>query len=126
MGGISVDTSELRAYVVKLESAPAESKGALAQVVSKGALNIKEDMQAELRSSGNRGFQYIASTVNYDLVDGGMTAKIGPDKPSGALANIAYFGSYKGGGTREDPVEALNREAPNFEEYVTKVAGELL
>ena len=124
--GITADVSQLREFQAKLGSAGAASKAELAQVVSKGALNIKTDMQTELRGSGNAGFRYVASTVSYDLEDGGMTAVIGPTKPRGALANIAYFGSYKGGGTREDPVEALNREAPRFEQALAQVVEGLL
>lgn len=123
---ITIDTSEVDRFVVDLGRVPARAQAVLAPVVSKGALNIKQDMQQELRSSGNPGFQHVASTVNYDLKDGGMVAEIGPDKPSGALANIAYFGSYKGGGTREDPGEALAREVPVFSEHVLRAVEGLI
>lgn len=123
---VTVDASEVRAYEAKLASAGSASKGQLAAVVSKGALNIKQDLQAELRGSGNAGFRHVASTVSYDLEDGGMTAVVGPTKPSGALANIAYFGSWKGGGTREDPRVALEAEVPRFQAALLALVDGLL
>jgi hypothetical protein len=66
--------------------------------------------------------------VNYDLeTDGGeLVAEIGPDKDlSGNLANIAYFGTWKGGGTVPDPVGALEAEAPNFEKALGDLVEEL-
>ena len=122
---IQIDMNDLRSYTHKLERVTSAAKKELEGVVSKGALKIKEDMQAELRRSGTAGFRYVAETVSYDLIDSGMTAEIGPSagrgKGKGTLANIAYFGSWKGGGTREDPYYAAQREIPHFEEHVNRI-----
>lgn len=118
---VEVDVSEVREYAKELTDIPGELSRHAVPALKKGAQNIKTTMQADLRQSGNKGFRHVASTVNYDEVavsGAGYEVEIGPDKPSGALANIAYFGSWKGGGTVRDPREALEEEIPAFEKAV--------
>ena len=116
---ISIDTSELRALVADMSQAPAEVRQRVPAVIAKGALSIKDDLAEQMQSS--RHFKGFA-VMSYDLIDGGMGAEIGPEKGGpGAGANIAYFGTSKGGGTVEDPVEALNREEPK----ITEALGDL-
>lgn len=95
--------------------------------MSKGALNIKRAMQQDLQQSGNAGIRHVARSISYDLIDGDNTveAEIGPDKPSGALANIAYFGTSKGGGHTRDPIEALNEEAAVFEKAIADIVEDI-
>lgn len=113
----TVDNSDFRRYAASLaaaaESVPREAR----QVVSKGALNIKTDMQSQVRKSTHFSGRGVAESISYDMREGaGFTeAEIGPVKGTpGDLLNIAYFGTSLGGGTVEDPGEALKREEPKF------------
>lgn len=101
-------------------------------VIKKGAQNIKEAMISDLNKSSNAGFRAVARSVSYDMRTayafggGEIAAEIGPTSPDGALENIAYFGSWKGGGTVRDPVEALADEEPDFVREIEKLAEELI
>lgn len=65
-------------------------------------------------------FSGITFSVDYDIkVDGsGVEGRIGPNKGKygGALANVAIFGTSRGGGTVPDPSIALAAEADRFED----------
>lgn len=117
---ISIDTSELRSLVADMSKVPEEAKRKIPAVVEKGARNIKGDLTEQMKSSTHfKGF----ADIGYDILDGGMAAEIGPNKGGpGAGANIAYFGTSRGGGTVEDPIEALKREAGAVEKHL----GDLL
>lgn len=127
MSGIEIDTAEVRHLAADATRMPGELSRWLRPAVSKGALNIKRAMQADLEQSGNAGIRAVARSISYDLIDGDHTieAEIGPDKPSGALANIAYFGTSRGGGHTRDPIEPLNEEAEAFQKAVADIVGEL-
>ena len=126
MASVSVELSEVRAFARELEDAPLKVVREIVPVVRKGAVNIKSDMQADLRGSSNAGFRHVASTVSYDVVDGGFGVEIGPSKPAGALANVAYFGTSRGGGTVADPVGALQAEVPRFEKAIDDILEGML
>ena len=126
MASVSVELSEVRAFARELEDAPLKVVREIIPVVRKGAVNIKSDMQADLRGSSNAGFRHVASTVSYDVVDGGFGVEVGPSKPAGALANVAYFGTSRGGGTVADPVGALQAEVPRFEKAIDDILGDML
>jgi len=118
---ISVDTSQVRSLAADLRGAGSRVSSKVPAVVSKGALNIKNQMREEADQSTHFRFDY---TISYDLEEGGFSAIIGPEKGgAGSLANIAYFGGANGGGgTVPDPVGALEAEIPNF----TKAIGALI
>ena len=127
----NIDTSEVRAFVAELGRMPARTRAALPPIVAKGAVNIKKQLQAEMGAS--RSFGHLASGISYDLEDGGMTAKIGPHKKYTGQkkaprrgANIAYFGTYKGGGTVPDPKEALEAEVPAFRKHILDAVEEAI
>lgn len=124
--GVEIDTSEVRALARDMSRVDRRLARHLTPVVKKGAMNIKKTMQADLRQSSDAGFQYVARTVSFDLSDSGLTAEVGPSKPAGALANVAYFGTSKGGGTVRDPKEALNEEANRFVSELEKMAEGLV
>ena len=118
------DASELRAFAAELGTVPDSVVRKIRPVVSKGALNIRNQMRSEMQQS--RSFKQIAPTINYDLnvQQDGMEAEIGPDKRRRAarLANIAYFGGANGGGgTVRDPARALEDEGDNFENALAKL-----
>ena len=128
---ISIDASEVRALAVDLQRAAARVPGETKQVIERAALEIKRDMQDTMRKSAS--FGALAGGISYDLLDGGFSAEVGPNKQSrggksklGAGANIAYFGTSRGGGTVEDPIEALLREAPEVERRLSDLYGGLL
>ena len=115
---VSVDMAEVDQYVREIvASGPIVAREGRA-VVSRGALNIKAQMRAEMSESPH--FKGVARAIAYDVHESplGFEAEIGPSSDTGSpgnLANIAYFGTSKGGGaTVPDPQGALDREEPNF------------
>ena len=127
MTGIEIDTTEVRSLAADATRMPGELSRWLRPAVSKGALNIKRAMQQDLEESGNAGIRHVARSISYDLTDTGTTveAEIGPDKPSGALANIAYFGTSRGGGHTRGPVEPLNEEAEAFQKAIADIVEDI-
>lgn len=126
MAGIDIDVSELRAFAAELGKAAGAVTREMPAVVTKGAVNIKNTMRADAEKS--RHFRFSRS-INYDT-RGGLgfyEAEIGPQKGRpGSIANIAYFGGARGGGTVRDPREALNEELPNFEKALADLAVKAL
>lgn len=124
-GGVSIDASEVRELAADMRQVHSRLSQHVRPVVEKGALNIKNDLQAEMRKS--RHFGVVAPAISYDIEGGDKyEAEIGPTKGSpGSLANIAYFGTSRGGGTVEDPSGALEREAPKFADALADLAAEL-
>lgn len=92
-----------------------------ARVVQQGALRIKQGMQRD--ASGSQHFRQIAGAISYDLADGGLAAEIGPrdDGGAGELANIAYIGTSRGGGTL-DLTGPLKAEEPAILEHLRRIA----
>lgn len=104
-----------------LTSIPARMAPKVRGIVSKGALNIKQQLQAEARTS--RSFRPVARSIGFDLVEGSfggdsaVEASIGPEKSrdgAGGLLGAYYGWSKGGGGSLPDPMAALMEEAPNF------------
>jgi hypothetical protein len=127
MPEVSIDAHEVRELAADFTRIPGELSRHAIPVLSKGALNIKNQMRDSFRESHNPGFRFVAQTVSYDLHTEGneLSAEIGPTKPEGALANVAIFGTPRGGGTVADPREALEAEAPRFEKALADLAEEL-
>lgn len=124
---VEIDTSELRVLAADMRAVDGRLARHIIPVVSKGALNIKKQIQADFRASGNAGFRYVANTVTYDLETSTdqISAEIGPTKPAGALANVAIWGTSRGGGTVPDPARALEAEADGFAQHLAELAGAL-
>lgn len=131
---MSLDDSQLRALSQDLGLVPNGLLPKVRGVVKKGALNVKNTMQADLRASSS--FHHAARSVDFEEVSSGafgqtaIAAEIGPNKSranTAGLAGFAYFGgSLGGGGTVRDPAEALAEEAPNFEKYLLDVLEGLI
>ena len=124
---ISADVSQLREFAVQVGQVPHEMRPKLDAVTERAGLNIKKQLQAEARQS--KSFGVIASAISYDTTHTRESSgvEVGPVKGSpGSLANIAYFGTSRGGGTVPDPRGALDAEAPRFEEYVGRIVEGLL
>jgi hypothetical protein len=122
---MDADTSELRAFAADLTSASFRSVLALRPVVKKGAVQIKDQLRREMSASTH--FKGAAPGISFDITDGGLTAEVGPTKGGpGSLANIAYFGTSRGGGTVPDPRGALEAEVPKFEQAILDAIEGLL
>lgn len=120
------DVSELLGLAQDFAASAEEVTDALAPAVSKAALAVKQDMQSGYRSRGNPGFRAVATAVSYDLETRGRTvsATVGPEKPSGALANVAIWGTSKGGGGGTDPLDQGEAHADDLGEYaMTALTG---
>ena len=127
MARISVDTSEVRALIADMTGVDARLRPNVSSTVMKGAINVQNDLRSKM--SGSASFGHLAGGISFDMVDD-FEAEIGPHKARGDKraprrgANIAYFGTSKGGGSVEDPEEALNREIPKFEEALADIAAD--
>jgi len=125
MPTVDIDMSEVRTLAADFSQIPGELARHAVPVVEKAAMNVKKQLIAEMRAS--KHFKGFAS-ISYDLTSdsGGIVAEIGPTKDGpGAGANLAYFGTWKGGGTVPDPRGALEAEYPNLEQHLADLAEEL-
>lgn len=103
--------------------APAETTA----VVSKGALNIKNDWRK--RWTGHPHIKALPRSISYDIWPGPFVieAEIGPVKnsPQGPLAALIEYGSVN-----NPPIPggapALDAEAPKFEAAIAALAERLL
>lgn len=126
---VTIDARELTAFGDDLTRAAKRVGGELKPIISKGSLNIKTQMRKEM--FGSRHFKGAGSSISYDLFEGlgSVWADIGPSSEGGSpgnLANIAYFGTSRGGGTVPDPLKALEAEAPNVERYLSELVDKML
>ena len=126
---VTIDTTDLATLSADLTKAGAVAKRELRPIISKGALNIKKQLKKEMFA--HRYFKGAGSAISYDIKADGtsLIADIGPSSEEGSpgnLANIAYFGTSRGGGTVPDPKGALEAEAPNLEKYLTDLVDGLL
>lgn len=119
--------AETEALAADLVAAPARLMAGLPAVVSKGALNIKNDWRAS--ASGLKHAPQYPNSINYDISASpdGTSAEIGPDKdkPQGPLGNLLEFGSANNA-PHLDGQRALDAEAPRFEAAVEDLAEEAM
>ena len=112
--GISFDASELQRLAVDFGKASAGLLKDVDKVAQKAAQNIKDDLNAQAAGSSFRG---MAGSVTYDRTfsRGSVGYEVGPDKDrrGGALGNIFFFGTSRGGGTG-DLDAPLREEEPRF------------
>jgi hypothetical protein len=113
--GLEIDTRELEALARSLGQVPAVAIGAARAVVSKGALNIKNDTRKNV--SKDPSWKRLAASVNYSMAGNAFFAEavVGyDDQGQGELAGIYEFGS-----ARRAPhptlYPAVDRELPKFE-----------
>lgn len=130
MSSFSLDASEVRALAADMRPVPEVLAKDVRAVVVKGAMNIKNDQRRA--ASQSRHFEF-ARAITFDIHGGSLfgtaviEAEIGPVKGKpGSLANIAYFGTSRGGGTVEDPGAALERESVRYNAALEKLMGNLL
>lgn len=115
--------AETEALAADLALAPARLAVELAAVVSKGALNVKNDWRAN--ASGLPHAPAYPASITYDIAKapGRIEAEIGPDKNKrqGALGNLIEFGSANNP-PHLDGARALAAEAPRFVEACAEAA----
>lgn len=121
------DASELDQLGTDLGVAATKLAVGVRGVLAKGAVNIKAQLRAEMGSSQH--FGQVASSIRYDEVGRGdaIEFEIGPTKQgAGPLANIAYFGTSRGGGTVPDPLGALTAEAATTVDYLNRLLDQAI
>ena len=130
MAQMSVDIGDVATFAAERKGVPSVLSRHAVPVLKRFAQDVKTDMQKDFRASGHGGFQKIAGQVHYDDITagaGGYETEVGVDKGgAGNLANIAVFGTYKGGGTHPHPAQIAAWHAPAFEKALADAATEIL
>ena len=125
---MSADVSEVEEFAIDLGRSGGKVLLEVERSVFKGAMAIKRRMAEELQSSQH--FRSIAKSVDFDIESrlNGVEAEIGPKsgpREPGNLANIAYFGTSRGGGT-VDFLKPFEEEKPRFEQAIQEVLRDIL
>lgn len=125
---MTADVHELVDLAVVLERNVPEAERAMAAVVTRGALNVKNGWRDNARTSAGRHARLYPGSIGYDItaIPGGAEAEIGPDKdkPQGALGNLLEFGSVNNQ-PHNDGGRALAAEEPRFVAQVAAIADRL-
>jgi hypothetical protein len=112
---VTVDVSQLTKLAADLRAHSRKTPAAAVQVVSKGALNIKNDWRKAW--SGLAHAPSLPAAITYDTTIrvSDVEAEIGPDKArrQGSLGNIVEFGTAKNP-PNPGGAPALEREEPRF------------
>ena len=105
--------AELRALATNLGHVAGSALKDVDAVLKKGVNNIKTEMIADV--SGSEHFKGMARAITYEshYLPGRARWVVGPDKSrrGGALGNIYYFGTSRGGGSG-DIEKPLRSEEP--------------
>lgn len=121
----SMDLSEVTRLAVNLGKIAGSSVKDVDAVMKKGAQNVKDEMTADVR--GSTHFKGMAGSISYDSAYGvgAVRYEVGPDKSrrGGALGNIYYFGTSRGGGSG-DIEKPLRSESPRLEKALGDLADE--
>lgn len=126
---MGIDLTGLDALTTAIEGSRAVIEREGRAVVSKGALNVKNDWRSNAASSAGRHARLYPSSIGYDIAQspGVVEAVIGPDKarPQGALGNLLEFGSVHNP-PHNDGGRALDAEEPRFAAAVEALADQFL
>jgi hypothetical protein len=121
---MSDGSAEFRALAHDLGKIAGSAVKEVDAVLKKGAQNIKTEMVADARASTY--FKPVAPSISYEshYSIGTPRYMVGPDKDreGGALGNIYYFGTSRGGGTG-DIEKPLRSEEPRLQSALEKLAG---
>lgn len=119
-------------WIDDLASVPDRAPREFRQVVSKGALNIKNDWRerwAAIRAAKTH-IPHLVRGIGYDITERGqvISAEIGvdPKNRQAFLSKIIEDGTLGRSAPHPGPVPALDAEMPRFEAAAAKVAQELL
>lgn len=125
MGVVNVDVSQVRRLAARLGSVPERKRALVSDAVGHGARNIKAAIRADLSGSSDRAFRSIP--IAYEMHGSGtiVEADIAPVRGgAGSLANIAFFGTSRGGGGHEFYEHGI-RELDETARYVKEAASTL-
>jgi len=110
---VSDGSAELKAIAADFGRIAGSAAQDVDAVLKKGAQNIKNEMNSDV--SRSKHFHGMAGSISYDsaALPGRPRYVIGPDKGrrGGALGNIYYFGTSRGGGSG-DIEKPLRSEEP--------------
>lgn len=114
------DISELVALEGDLSSAAGRIVPGVKAVTSKGALNVKNQLQRE--AQGIRHAPGLPASINYETHAGldFFEAEIGPREGGAGSLAFFYFGNSKIGPQLPDPMIALEAEGEKYAEYIAK------
>lgn len=130
-----IESSGIHELAVAISKAPAEIVPKIGQVVSKGALNVKNQIREDFLDSDSFDSTKpggVAANVRYNrnVQANSIEAEISPfidQEGYGSLTDIAiHGGSRGGGGSVADPLIALQAEEPRFIAAIEDLAGEIL
>lgn len=127
---MSDGSAELRQLATNIGKIAGSAVKDVDAVLKKGVDNMKREMQADV--SGSKHFHGMAGSITYEshYLPGRARWVVGPDKSrrGGALGNIYYFGTSRGGGSG-DIEKPLRTEEPKtlraLAELLDKWAGQL-
>lgn len=120
-----IDVGQVNELAERLATVAARKHGMVAAAVKHGAQNIKEGVQSDLQSSGNRAIRRIG--IAYEMKEKGTVIEtdIGPGKGGASdLANIAFFGTSRGGGHHRFYEHGVDELEPTTK-YVREAASTL-
>ena len=124
-GDITIDARELAALARNLGDVGGDVVDEVRKVMKKGAQNMKDEMVADVQGSPH--FKGMAGSISYDEVGAGdaIEFEVGPDKGrrGGALGNIYYFGTSRGGGSG-DIDKPIASESPRLESALGALLGQ--
>lgn len=119
----SLDISEVVRLADDLRRAPEQALRDIDEIVKKSADDIKQTLIDGARWSEH--FRGMARSITYEshYLVGQVRYVIGPDKArrGGALGNIFYFGTSRGGGTG-DLEGSLASEGPRLQRSLAEAA----
>ena len=125
MSEFSADVSEVRRLAANIGKVAGSAVKDVDAVLKKGAQNIKDEMAADAR--GSTHFKGMAGSISYDSMYsiGTPRYEVGPDKDrrGGALGNIYYFGTSRGGGSG-DLDKPMRSEEPRLARALGNLADE--
>lgn len=126
MSALAIDASELTELGRRMALAQAVVRPRLAATVKKAAQNVKTAIESDVGASSNAGLRQVR--IGYETGSTGTVeyADVSPrEGGSSNLANIAFFGTARGGGTHEFYGHA-EEELPTLADYVADSAGDAL
>ena len=127
---MQVDVTQVEALIADLHSVSRHTAGAAIKAGVQGILDDgKQKARDAYKGHPNKGFQYVGQQFTYDTKVHGASveAEFGPEKPKGARANVAIFGTSRGGGGMPHPAEIIKEDDAEkiFEDVIRDIVGDL-